>query len=624
MSKPNRVAPEPKPCKKQLFPFFHPPPQQHSDSSDINTDAKSSDNKSKSNVNIYFQSSSTSDSIHSSHAPPPLSRIIKSALKAKNVVPWETNLPETSKSSKTQVKISRFFTSLVEKQHTKPNLSPLQNYLPSQALFHLQSKITKAPIAALPTTRPRSTLSSSSSSESSDSDEVSRKASPLVYQSEQSSQMSSTKKIILQDDFQYSEAESPGYSPSISASDDGGSMYEPSHQTTNAPQISRQSTRSAHIVGASTNIGPSQIRRGDSEETSSSSKKLEETHKSKVRDPQMTVRDAESHPIEKNPSDPAAHLQSMMTTLSEQMQKYTTLQQEYTARQQYIDSMINSVEETSSILEKSRSSLGDASPAVSYKKETSVGSHDKSYEVIFEAPKCLPPRYSSLPSPSSEDDSVVKSPSQTLQHIINKKSYQYKWKHRYPKSIPFSKLNYSGEPGDPSFNSTSTSSISTASSLSQSKMHHNSIPSIQASNQDTCSIASSFLPFGQPSIEDTASPKSSISWQQPLSQSSSIRDYEKSVESEIQVSSQPSNHPPLPAEIQFSPHTYAPSSPVCHEECSSLRGDEAVPDHREHSLTSASTNTSSSSQSTKTAVLAIPDTETDYSPRPHHQYTKIP
>ena len=599
MSKPNRAAPEPKPCKKQLFPFFHPPPQQHSDSSDINTDDKSSDNKSKSNVNIYFQSSSTSNSQHSTHATPPLSRVIKSALKAKNVVPWETNLPETSRSTKTQVKISRFFTSLVEKQNTKPRLSPLQNYLPSQALFHLQSKITKAPIAALPTTRPRSTSSSSSSSLSSDSEEVSRKASPLVYQSEQSSQISSTKKIILQDDFQYSEAESPGHSPSISASDDGGSIYEPSHQTTSAPQKSRRSTRSAHMVHASTNICPSQIRHGDSERKSSSTMK---PHKSNVRVPQMTVGDAEFHSIEKYPSDPADHLQSMMTTLSEQMQKYTTLQQEYTARQQYIDSMIDKVEEQSNI--SKISSLGLTSSETSLQKGISSISKEKP-PGMSEAPKQPPKRYSSLPSPSSEEDSTT--PSQTFHRIINRESYHHKWTQRYPKSIPFSRLNYAGEPGDPSFNSTGTSSISATSSSSQSRIQYHPIIDLQASDQDTCSIASSFLPLGQPSMEDTASPKSSTASRQPLSQSSSIRDYENTEEIEIRVSSQLSTHSPLPTEIQFSPQR-APSSPVCHEELPSLRGAEAVPEHREPSQTSASINTSSPSQSSKTAVLSISDT----------------
>jgi len=438
MSTPNRAAPEPSPVKNSgSFFSLSNPNSINQDPSDMSTmGVSSSVNKSKSEVTACL-SLDKKNNIRSVVNQSPYnhpSHIIRSTLLSKNIVPWTTKLPQTSKSSKVQTKISKFFLQTgvpTADQRSYQSHSPPE-YLPSQAMFHLKSKITKAAVAKSQPKRPSTHSSFSQSSEASVISTPLQQASQLIFQSAPSERSkSSLDKILLQDHYQYSEEESPGYDTSPSLSSSQCSCYEPESGTEMHQSGHAMNTRSKLVMNDTQNnrmqvplppqpeskqacdkSKPSSQASGNTEDI------LRQAHIHRIKN-NVPCQQPSSNTLQNLTPDQRSKYTELMSTLTVQMKSYDKLQQEYEARQKYIDDRINSL------------------PV-----DPSLSDH--------------PPHSTSSSAPIST--SSLSSATTILNRIVHKSPYRF---HKTDpnfnvKNPPFSKLNYAGGENDPTFKSSST------------------------------------------------------------------------------------------------------------------------------------------------------------------------
>jgi len=197
------------------------------------------------------------------------STIIKATLQTKNKRIWTAKLPETSKSSTTQRKISAFFKAIAEPKANTDKPSLPTEYLPSQRLFKLASTIRQSD-AFKPQTTPRPTAQQTSSSPSSSfmPSEPKSSSSSLSMQSSQPEyvEFSHTgsrdlELIFKQDEYQYSREESRSISESSDTSNNEGSIFLPSipplptHGQSNPPprRLTRSRQKCPSIISSQVN-----------------------------------------------------------------------------------------------------------------------------------------------------------------------------------------------------------------------------------------------------------------------------------------------------------------------------------------------------------------------------------
>ena len=493
MSSPTDRAPfRSQPCKKQ----------------ESSSNSLSSHNQDQQAIKKHFETNNLSNkkdvmtyslsnqNIHSMDFPMDQnpSTIIKATLQTKNKRIWTAKLPETSKSSTTQRKISAFFKAIAEPKANTDKPSLPTEYLPSQRLFKLASTIRQS-AAVKPQTTPRPTAQQTSSSPSSPfmPSEPKSSSSSLSMQSSQPEfvEFSHTgsrdlELIFKQDEYQYSREESRSISESSDTSNNEGSIFLPSIPLPTQGQSNSPPRRLTRSRQKRPSIIPSQVNTSHDSAKSSVHPKQQSinsfTKQSLSRGilssndwlqrapripPQIKI------VLDKQPRSPCRSLSIMVDKLTSQCKEYQSLQQEILERQSFIDERIQS-------LSKPQNPSPVAHLSQSLPNETPLRNTHQQNK--------MRPSFKHLNYAGSKDDdtfrssctsSIEKSAMSTLnQSTSSSSSSSASSSSSFIKgSLPndlkgsqicskFRYLNYAGSVGDDTFNSSCTSSIQMSSSES--------------------------------------------------------------------------------------------------------------------------------------------------------------
>jgi len=451
-----RAAPRPKPCKKQRPPFF---PQ--------NTSLRSKEPSTNNTSDNSHSKSTVSDYSCVNHQYPlcipkrqSMSRIIKSTLQSSNKRVFHATLEPTSKSLKIQSKMSAYFTSIARRinNNTQPICQPPTNYTESQHHFQTKSNVgfTKNNPQSDSTSLSENSLASSQASSlaTGSQNAHSQCASPIEYLQDASNHSStsshaSVERLFAMDEFQYSCAESRTSSSSMSSNSmSSSSAYLP----TDSPTIGQIPFTRRMRSTTSRNICPIQAQAiHPSQKTTLSS-----AHKpSPVSSP--------------TPQEIQTTLQSYLQEIRSEHESYASLQEEYNARQAYIDSQIQSLstsvplpppdackpsipfEHSLNLLHRLSSGVSSSSPLSS---PTSPPPKSPVHSSFSATPRIRPPHWDSSSSSSSSSECSL---SNTCL-VVTEASKVHQMK------APFKHLNYAGTVDSDSMRTDITSEVSMSAS----------------------------------------------------------------------------------------------------------------------------------------------------------------